>query len=84
MKIFENLSNRKKNYYNSNETTGPNSTKTSYISNTTNSTINYSNINNTNNNFNNDIKFLINKVIDIENILTKKQEIETKKHIEIN
>ena len=53
MKIFENLSNRKKNYYNSNETTGPNSTKTSYISNTTNSTINYSNINNTNNNYNN-------------------------------
>ena len=51
MKIFENLSNlrNKKTFYNSNETTRPNSTKTSYNSNTTNSTINYSNINNTNN-----------------------------------
>ena len=44
---------------------------------------NIANINNTNNNFNNDIKFLINKVIDIENILTKKQEIEINKRIQI-
>ena len=32
---------------------------------------NIANINNMNNNFNNDIKFLINKVIEIENILNK-------------
>ena len=44
---------------------------------------NIANIYNTNNNFNNDIKFLINKVIDIENILTKKQEIEINKRIQI-
>ena len=44
---------------------------------------NIANINNTNNNFNSDIKFLINKVIDIENILTKKQEIEINKRIQI-
>jgi hypothetical protein len=44
---------------------------------------NIANISNTNNNFNNDIKFLINKVIDIENILTKKQEIEINKRIQI-
>jgi len=55
MKIFEKLSNyrNKKNFLNTNETTGPNSTKTSYNSNTTNSTMNYSNINNTNNTYNN-------------------------------
>ena len=44
---------------------------------------NIANINNTNSNFNNDIKFLINKVIEIENILTKKQEIEINKRIQI-
>ena len=44
---------------------------------------NIANINNTNNNFNNDIKFLINKVIEIENILTKKQEIEINKRTQI-
>ena len=41
------------------------------------------NINNMNNSFNNDIKFLINKVIEIENILTKRQEIEINKRVQI-
>jgi len=44
---------------------------------------NIANINNMNNNFNSDIKFLINKVIEIENILTKKQEIEINKRVQI-
>ena len=44
---------------------------------------NIANINNINNNFNHDIKFLINKVIEIENILTKKQEIEINKRTQI-
>ena len=44
---------------------------------------NIANINNINSNFNHDIKFLINKVIEIENILTKKQEIEINKRIQI-
>ena len=44
---------------------------------------NIANINNINSNFNHDIKFLINKVIEIENILTKKQEIEINKRTQI-
>ena len=44
---------------------------------------NIANINNINSNFNHDIKFLINKVIEIENILTKKQEIEINKRTQL-
>ena len=44
---------------------------------------NIANINNIISNFNHDIKFLINKVIEIENILTKKQEIEINKRTQI-
>jgi hypothetical protein len=44
---------------------------------------NIANINNISSNFNHDIKFLINKVIEIENILTKKQEIEINKRTQI-